>query len=809
MSFSRKPRLVYFQYKYDRRLPRFLLLHKEEHVKCLASHFSVILIAQDCDYQQVCDRYEPDLALFESGVPHPSCQRLAISNTRACAHIPKLGLLHADAFCQGREGFLSDMDEWGIDTFFAIATRAGEHMPDIRDNLFIWPNFVDVDVYRDYGERKTIPVLFTGNAHALYPWRRKIVRIVQDVYPSLICPHPGYAASGSAGSFVVGEEYARLLNASWFVPACGSVAQEIVRKHFEIPACRSCLVTERSPALEEAGFIDMRNCVFADASDVLDKLGYLFHHRERLESIITAGHQLVRTQHSMSSRDQILQWYVLSKCLKPGQRIVQPNLFAPMIAADPNAETQNWHASSKGAHLTLLEEGDHHLWADRIQEARRCYLRCLEYITYMPEPKVRLALCDLRSGRARDALSWILQPIEFTLGAYKAREPDPAEWAYLVVTLLCLGRLSEARVRANQFPWLVHPELTCARWAVDALLSGSPPRAPAVDGGGNGRFSVHQFPKRNFVEWIDVLCILLTVNGHASMAKRLRSCASVSAAAASVPPVGITDFVGPGPTENNRAAPELDTRKARHVHVYFRRRLLVRSLKSRSRRFIRDVLHGLETQYGYFLAYHLSTVRNEPFVAAVRQTAENPDLRRALVITTDWRKAYIRAQLAGADANPANPSVFCVQYSTGPFAPVPTFHEQRGTRHWFSVRAGDPSCLLGLIDGAIAQILQHHGAAPFDAVLIDGDSLDQWPAADSRIIEAASGARFVFIAGRPSYLAYKVHCSLLRDRNFELRDGSADAGHEYSIFRRSASARQIVGTSSDVLDHAVATDLMQ
>jgi hypothetical protein len=84
------------------------------------------------------------------------------------------------------------MDHLGIETYFAIATTAAENTPAISDSLFIWPNFVDPEVYRDYGLWKSIPVLFTGNNTALYPWRQRMVKLISKHHPSLICPHPGF-----------------------------------------------------------------------------------------------------------------------------------------------------------------------------------------------------------------------------------------------------------------------------------------------------------------------------------------------------------------------------------------------------------------------------------------------------------------------------------------------------------------------------------------------------------------------------------------------------------------------------------------
>src|SRR5215210_2041511 len=111
----KKPKLLFFQYQYDRHLPEFLLMHAREHVRCLSEFFDVTVISRDCDYAEMCDTHEPDLALFESGVNHPTCRRPTITNVQSCDTVPKLGLHNADGFCNARGGFVSDMDHWGIE----------------------------------------------------------------------------------------------------------------------------------------------------------------------------------------------------------------------------------------------------------------------------------------------------------------------------------------------------------------------------------------------------------------------------------------------------------------------------------------------------------------------------------------------------------------------------------------------------------------------------------------------------------------------------------------------------------------------
>ena len=140
--------------------------------------------------------------------------------------------------------------------------------------------------------------------------------------PTRTAPHLGWFDK-KADRMVHGEEYARALNAAHVAPVCGTIANEVVRKHFEVPGARCCLVAERSAALEAAGFVDMVNCVFADADTVADKLDHLFAHRDELAAITDAGYALVHAPHIAAQRDQIRQWYDLTRQLRPGERIVQ------------------------------------------------------------------------------------------------------------------------------------------------------------------------------------------------------------------------------------------------------------------------------------------------------------------------------------------------------------------------------------------------------------------------------------------------------------------------------------------------------
>lgn len=182
-----KPRLLFFRKHGD--LPRFIHSQLQQHIRCLATFFDVRLVSEEGDYKKICDSFRPDLTLVESGAYGSPPN---ITNKLAYPEVPKLGLLNADAYCSTRSIFLSNMERWGIETYFTISVSMPEYMPVAADQLFIWPNFVDPEIYRDYGLPKTIPVLTIGSQAMHYPWRNRINRIVAQHYPSLICPHFGW-----------------------------------------------------------------------------------------------------------------------------------------------------------------------------------------------------------------------------------------------------------------------------------------------------------------------------------------------------------------------------------------------------------------------------------------------------------------------------------------------------------------------------------------------------------------------------------------------------------------------------------------
>ncbi|MBD2501913.1 glycosyltransferase family protein [Anabaena azotica] len=771
-----KPRLVFFQCKYDVQLPQFLRLHKKQQVKCLSEFFEVIEISEDCDYEQICDKYQPEITLFENCGNNISYHRLTIKNTHVYPNIPKIGLHNADPWCSSRAAFISDMEHWGIETFFSICTTTSEHTPGIADNLFVWPNFVDTATYRDYGMTKIIPVLFNGANHALYPWRQKVQKKISQHYPSLICPHFGYQGN-STSRMIYGEQYARTINASWFVPACGTVAKEVVRKHFEIPGSKACLITEQSPSLEAAGFIDMQNCVFANEQDVLDKLDYLFQHQEELESIINAGYQLVHTRHTLKQRDQIFQWYNLYKNLKPHQKIIQTNPFETMTVVDKSLATSSSHIICNGLNIVLLRQANEKLWSGRYDEAEILYFKCLNYIAIMPEPQLGLAICNLYKGNPQKALDGILPMIQITIETYQASDPDPVEWAYFIISLLCLGKLDEATKRSQQFPSLNHTELNRTRWLINILNNQKFPYPLPSSNQLKCRASIHQLPNRDLNDWLNNIYIIFKSSQQLKLAENLRRIINLEHQELTGEQnnyVGYTItnsiFISDIKSKLLQKIWDLLGIKSTLDPINF---ILRNILKKR----LGNLLRSLECKFGYFLPYHLSEKRKDEFYHAVQCLTQSEDIKTALVIGASAGAGSTEAFLTGIQQNPHKPIAFCINISLPRFIKLQKKYADNSLVNCYTISSGK-------FDNFIKKIKEENKIPFFDAILIDESELNF----KIDLKNELNTSKIVIFEDINISSNYSNYGNLLADENYIIEAENLSLRNGYSIFKKMETA---------------------
>jgi hypothetical protein len=671
MSNVAKPKLLFLRFSRPN-IPSFLKRHLEEQVLCLSQYFDVIVNNDySCDYKQLCETHEPDIAMFESGV---WVGQRNVSNVSSFPTIPKIGFINCDAYCPTRKIAIYDMARWEISTFFGISVSLASYTPSIADRLFVWPNFVNPEMYRDYRFPKVVPILFSGSQASHYPWRSKIDRIVSQRYPSLHSPHFGWSSGKgkpSASSFMEGEKYAQLINSAWVAPSCGTIANEVVRKHFEIPACNTCLLAQKTPGLVAAGFVDLVNCVFADEVDVLDKLEWLFQRPDELDRIIKAGKQLVDSHHTIRQRDQIFQWYTLNKQLKHGQKIVQPGPFMPLTIQEENNGVTNGHVNSRGVDRLLMRQADEQLRSGRYNDAENLYRRCLNYHQPdIPEARFRLVLCLLSKGDSKAALAIVRTNFpSHRLDSRKGFEPDPTEWAWFIVVLMCCGKNREAALRADQFNTLHNEELHRVRCIV-RMLCGQKSEILSNISRTAHRASVHHAPELTIEVWLENVRRILEACGQ------IRTASVIARASSWSQLLEVKDFsnkesqgsiaVAGRPRKNHTFVDKPLAPVANHGsfgNVVLRNYLAVGSRVSRLAQKGRPRLKRLMGRIGAYIPFRSASIAEDECAGIVR-LLQKEDIKSGVLIGAANGSWLADAFMRGMQGNPNTPSAVCVNYDT-------------------------------------------------------------------------------------------------------------------------------------------------
>ena len=283
----------------------------------------------------------------------------------------------------------------------------------------------------------------------------------------------------------------------------------------------ACLVTEETPALQRAGFVHMENCVFANPPNLVEYVKFLIDNTDLTRQITEAGHRLVYSRHTIRQRSQIFDWFMLNRDRKPGERIIQDCPFGALrLQAD--RPPQPCLTLSLGLDRKLLLAAAAKLWSGHVQEAFALYQQCLQLVSYLPEAKLGLALCLMKTGRAKVAQRILIELMETTTFHYGAADPDPVEWAYFLICLSCQGRLVEARLCNEMYPTLGHKELSLARFAVRAFCGINPNNDLTELESERFRPSIHQLISSTPKEWLDRVNEMLESSGQLLLAKQIK-----------------------------------------------------------------------------------------------------------------------------------------------------------------------------------------------------------------------------------------------------------------------------------------------
>lgn len=243
------------------------------------------------------NQFVPDFVLLNDMRPEFCPEIRGLDNLK----IP-FGVLLCDAHFdeQGRKKFIADNKVKHIFTF--TKNEFLKRYSELKDNMIWFPHFVDIDVFKDYGQVKSINYLMAGLLwQEYYPLRFTIYNKMRYEYGFEYISHPGYGVIDT-NTQMVGERYARKINKAKIFLTDGGKYNYAVKKYFEVPACNTLLLAPYTEELHDLGFIPDNNFVSINEKDFLQKARYYLADERRRKQVSLNGYNLVRSRHSSMIR---------------------------------------------------------------------------------------------------------------------------------------------------------------------------------------------------------------------------------------------------------------------------------------------------------------------------------------------------------------------------------------------------------------------------------------------------------------------------------------------------------------------------
>lgn len=496
----------------------------DEWMHALALHCDIEMIEQDFDLIEVYERVRPDLLLFDSihwGRKH----RLNIANIGAYPELPRALLANNDPHDPMRPLMMDMLPAYGIDTVFCTGIEDLQQMNELRRfNCFVLPKFIDSAVFHDYGEAKSIPVTIMS-AHLFptyYPWRAQVTAEIQHVMPTLLYTHPGYTNGGGNSFEIWDESYARMLSRSQFCVADTTALDYVVRKHLEIPAAGSVLVSPPSEALKDYGFADMENCILGAAgAELYAKIMAVAGDPERYARIRSNGHALVHARYTRQAWTHILDWFACRRALKPGEKIQQDGVFGAFRAVPAGADVApiaNFAVQDnpmgvklRAAREALLTGGDLAAAVDGLRDA-------MSWIGHVAEPWLMMGVIAFALGDLENTAHWLTRR-----SAAQGRDApalgllDPCEIAWLLLFAYVNADEELFEQMSDCAAATSHVSIRRVQWLIDGARPVADLAAAGLDRPRPGdRLSIHWLGDEDFNSWFGLIQKVLAANVKAA-----------------------------------------------------------------------------------------------------------------------------------------------------------------------------------------------------------------------------------------------------------------------------------------------------
>lgn len=170
--------------------------------------------------------------------------------------------------------------------------------------MYWHPHFINPEVFKDYGEPKSINYLLMGIINHYYPLRQKLLNIMKEESGFVYHEHPGYKQleAKDFNAALVDDRYAKEINRAKIFLTDDSRLHYPLLKYYEVLACKTLLLAPSSKEIEDLGFIPGTHFVDIDETNFLEKARYYLTHEKERNEIVESGYKMVHSKHTVSQR---------------------------------------------------------------------------------------------------------------------------------------------------------------------------------------------------------------------------------------------------------------------------------------------------------------------------------------------------------------------------------------------------------------------------------------------------------------------------------------------------------------------------
>jgi len=428
-----------------------------------------------------------------------------------------------------------------------------------------------------------------------------------------------------------------------------------------------------------------------------------------------------------------------------------------------------------GSHLSILRLANELLASGNYDEAEQVYLRCLAKMNQLTEPVLGITVCNLYRGKAKIALSWIVRPIRSTLAGYKAADPDPVEWAYLIISLLSLGRLKSARRRAAQFPWLRHTELDRTRWITELLSGGDASPPYAGDHDTKQRVSIHQLPKRNLVDWLASVLEMLRACGQEEAAATISRTIVNQSAGESAVPSGIGGGLGRVPAQwMKKQRYGLFGRKA-NLHGLDNPLLAARAVATVAE-FLLGMRHQLGTVFHRMFTSVPSKNERQKFLVQIGEVLRTSNIKSVMLLGANRDNEIVETLTEACKDCEMELVVYCMDAAQG----------------WKVLKNGPvckPYVPIKNMSNGIDPIKIHNHLNAFDAVIVDSIDNKTMNGSVRWLYNELRAVQVIALTNIGSSLGHELFSEFLKSRTHSVVSFDDGVNNRFGIFciRQSAN----------------------